>query len=75
MTTVDDPSLGMEPSESGVCGGTVHFMAPELLYPPMFGLDRYMPSKEADIHAMAITIYQVRTTRCSIHAHTPILPV
>jgi len=44
-------------------GGTINFMAPELLAPSRFGLDQCAPSKEADIYAMAMSIYQVRTTR------------
>jgi hypothetical protein len=39
-------------------------MAPELLVPSKFGLDRCAPSKEGDIYAMAMVIYQVCTTRC-----------
>jgi len=37
-------------------------MAPELLVPPKFGLDMCTPSKEADIYAMGMVIYEVRTT-------------
>lgn len=44
-------------------GGTINFMAPELLTPSRFGLDECAPSKEADVYAMAMTIYQVRTAR------------
>ena len=50
-------------------GGTINFMAPELLAPSRFGLDECTPSKEADIYAMAMTIYQVRTGR--FLTHTP----
>ncbi|KAF9789234.1 kinase-like domain-containing protein [Thelephora terrestris] len=41
--------------------GTVSFMAPELLAPPKFGLDKGVPSKEADIYALGMTVYQVLT--------------
>ena len=41
--------------------GTVPFMAPELLHSTMFGLDKGVPSKEADIYAFGMTVYQVLT--------------
>lgn len=43
--------------------GTVHFKAPELLLPSKFGLERAVPSKEADIYALGMTAYQVFTGR------------
>lgn len=59
MTIVHDPSLGMESSASDAGGGTTPFMAPELLVPSKFGLRKCIPTKEADIYAMAMVIYQV----------------
>ena len=41
--------------------GTTSFMAPELLYSTRFGLDKGVPSKEADIYALGMTVYQVLT--------------
>ena len=41
--------------------GTVSFMAPELLYSAKFGLEKGLPSKEADIYALGMTVYQVLT--------------
>ena len=41
--------------------GTVCFMAPELLFPTRFGLDKGVSSKEADIYALGMTVYQVLT--------------
>ena len=61
MTIVHDPSLGMESSKSELGGGTTPFMAPELLVPSRFGLGKCIPTKEADIYAMAMVIYQVLT--------------
>ena len=61
MTIVHDPSLGMESSKSEVGGGTTPFMAPELLVPSRFGLDKCMPTREADVYAMGMVIYQVLT--------------
>ena len=40
---------------------TPSFMAPELLLPTKFGLEKGTPSKEADIYALGMTIYQVLT--------------
>jgi len=42
--------------------GTVSFMAPELLS-TRFGLDKVVPSKEADVFALGMTTYQVLTSR------------
>jgi len=61
MTIVHDPSLGMESSKSAAGGGTVPFMAPELLVPARFGLRRCTPSKEADVYAIGMVTYQVHT--------------
>ena len=36
-------------------------MAPELLLPTKFGLSKAVPSKEADIYALGMAIYQVLT--------------
>jgi hypothetical protein len=69
MTIVHGPSLEMDSSESEMGGGITPFMAPELLVPSKFGLDRCAPSKEGDIYAMAMVIYQVYTTRCPTHTH------
>jgi len=63
MTVVRDPSLGMESSQSTLCEETIPFMAPEFLAPPGPGLGGSTPSKEADIYALAMVIYQVRTAR------------
>ncbi|KAF9781244.1 hypothetical protein BJ322DRAFT_1111962 [Thelephora terrestris] len=60
-TIVYDPGFGMEPLESEVYGGTTPFMAPERLVPSKFGLEDGTPTMEADIYAMAMTIYQVLT--------------
>lgn len=41
--------------------GTVAFMAPELLLPTKFKQDKGVPSKEADVYAFSMTVYQVLT--------------
>jgi len=41
--------------------GTIAFMAPELLLPDKFDLKKGVPSTEADIYALGMTVYQVLT--------------
>ena len=43
------------------------FMAPELLLPARFSLDKGVPSKEADIYALGMTVYQVLTGEWPFH--------
>ena len=38
-------------------------MAPELILSAKFGLDKGLPSKEADIYALGMTVYQVLTDK------------
>jgi len=42
-------------------GGTTPYMAPELIYPTKFGLGRSLPSKEGDIYAFGMVVYEVVT--------------
>ena len=44
------------------------FMAPELLLPARFSLDKGVPSKEADIYALGMTVYQVLTGKWPFHS-------
>jgi len=41
--------------------GAAFFMAPELLSPTGFGLEKGLPSKKADIYALGMVVYQVLT--------------
>ena len=66
MIIVHDPNLGTMSSKSTVAGGTTPFMSPELLVPSRFGQEKSTPTKEADIYAMAMTIYQVRVQQCPV---------
>jgi hypothetical protein len=70
MTIVHDPSLGMESSKSEVGGGTTPFTAPELLVPSKFGMEKCTPTKEADIYAISMVIYQVPAAQCSANTLT-----
>ena len=47
--------------------GTVHFLAPELLLPAKFGLEKGVPSKEGDVYALGMTVYQVLTGQFPFH--------
>jgi len=57
LTRVMTYSVKMSSKEHG----TTSFMAPELLLPGKFGLYKEIPSKEADIYALGMTMYQVLT--------------
>ena len=63
MTIVHDPGLGMQSSKSELGGGTTPFMPPELLVPYRFGIEKCIPTKEADVYAMGMVIYQVLALR------------
>ena len=45
----------------------VFFMAPELLLPEKFGLEKGLPSKEADVYALGMTVYQVLAGKRPFH--------
>ena len=49
--------------------GVVRYTAPELLNPLKFGLTNSIPSKESDVHSLAMTAYEVRLphTACCCH--------
>jgi serine/threonine protein kinase len=44
---------------TAISQGTTSFVAPELILSTKFGLDKGIPSKEADIYALGVTVYQV----------------
>ena len=70
MTIVPDPSFAVKSTSAEMGGGTTPFMAPEPLVPSMFGIDKCSRlTKEADIYAMGMVIYQVRTARCPVRTH------
>lgn len=45
---------------SATGGGTVRWMAPELLMPEEYGLTHSKSSKESDVYAFGMVIYEVR---------------
>ena len=50
-------------STTASTGGTIRWMAPELLDPEKFGLDGSHPTKESDCYALGMVIYEVLTGR------------
>lgn len=42
-------------------GGTTPYMAPELIHPFKFGLERSQLSKEGDIYAIGMVVYEIVT--------------
>ena len=65
MTIVYDEVDGPK-TTSALAGGTMPFMAPELLCPSKFGKTKCQVSKEADVYAFGMVILQVR-----IHLEIP----
>lgn len=57
-TMVFDPLLSMASSQT-LQGGTMTFMAPELLTPSQYGLKYLVPTREADVYAFSFVILQV----------------
>ena len=58
MTMVMDPNHPMSCSIQ-LEGGTITFMAPELLVPSIFGVKNAFPTPEADVYAYGLVILQV----------------
>jgi serine/threonine protein kinase len=61
MTIVSDPSTAhaYTSTNSATVGGTVRWMAPELLYPEHFGLEHTNPTRSSDIYALGMVILEV----------------
>jgi len=51
------------PANGDECKSALFYVAPELLHPEKFGLDAYRISKQADIYAFGMVIYEVLTGR------------
>lgn len=58
MTTVPDPNQLVSCSVQ-LEGGTIAFMAPELLMPSLFDVNDPIPTPEADVYAFGMVIFQV----------------
>ena len=59
MTMVLNPCHPMA-SSAHLEGGTMTFMAPELLAPSEYGIEVSGPTPETDIYAFGLVIFQVR---------------
>lgn len=57
MTVIPDSMTTQNVSTSSP-GGTVRWMAPELLLPEDYGLPRCIPTKESDMYALGMVIYE-----------------
>lgn len=62
-TMVLDPYNPMS-SSFKLEGGTMMFMAPELLAPSKYGLKNAVPTREGDVYAFGLVILQVATVYC-----------
>ena len=56
---ITDLSVMERDSTTTTKKGAVHYMAPELLYPPRFGSKRSNHSKESDVFSFAMSTYEV----------------
>ena len=74
MTMVLNPGQPMSCSAK-LEGGTMMFMAPELLVPGKFGFAESIPTPETDIYAFGLVIYQVCEHGCGYPLFTYIFQV
>jgi len=72
-TMVLDPHNPML-SSFNLEGGTLAFMAPELLAPSRYGLKNSVPTKEGDIYAFGLVVLQV-TALCRHNSGVTSLPI
>ena len=60
---VVDQSTNRSTTAGGEVRGTTRWMAPELLYPDLFGfigkLEKQLPSKGTDVYAIGMTVLEV----------------
>ena len=64
LADFDFATMVMDPARPLSCsarmeGGTALFMSPELLMPSKFGLENSFPTRQADIYAFGLVIFQV----------------
>lgn len=64
LAVVIDGSTNRTTADGGEMRGTTRWMAPELLFPEMFGyigkLEKHLPSKSTDVYAIGMTVLEVR---------------
>ena len=68
LATIVDESTSGTATAVGIKQGMIRWMAPELLYPDMFGFtgrfEKQLPSKDTDIYAIGMTILEVSARPC-----------
>jgi serine/threonine protein kinase len=65
LTTIDLDTIHTYSTTSTTIG-SVQWMAPELFDPDQYGLYKSVPSRESDIYALGIVIYEVLNVLCRI---------
>ena len=65
MTTVTHTLNTVNAATHNSCGGTIRYMAPELIHPRRFGLEKVQASCAADIYAFGMVMWQVRPILCT----------
>ena len=77
LAAIVDETTSMTTAADGKSRGTTRWMAPELLFPDMFGFTgkfaKQLPSKDTDIYAIGMTIIEV--SACSFSLKMPNSPL
>jgi serine/threonine protein kinase len=66
MTIISD-SLSVYNTTTAQIRGTIRWMAPELLSPEDFGFDNCSPSRQSDVYAFGMVVYEVCVLRYLFH--------
>ena len=60
MSVASDPNTSNASTTMTSATGSTRWMSPELLNPEQFGLNRSNATKESDIYAVGVVMYEVR---------------
>ena len=69
LTIVSDPAIRLR-SSSLMHGGTVRWMAPELIIPQEFGFEKSRPTKSSDCYALGMVIYETLSGKVPFHMYS-----
>ena len=69
LTIVSDPAIRLR-SSSFMHGGTVRWMAPELINPQEFGFEKSRPTKPSDCYALGMVIYETLSGKVPFHMYS-----
>ena len=69
LTIVSDPAIRLR-SSSFMHGGTVRWMAPELIDPQGFGFEKSCPTKSSDCYALGMVIYETLSGKVPFHMYS-----